>query len=44
MYSLVIIVYSLKNVKALLITQMLELPMVHMVLIKGSTSHFIFGC
>jgi len=33
MYSLVIVVYSLKNIDILLLTQILKLPMVHMELI-----------
>lgn len=41
-YSLVIIVYSLKNVDALLVTQMLELSVLHRVLNKGNTSQFLF--
>lgn len=41
--SLAIILYSMKNVDVLLLTQMLELPMVHMEFIKGNTLCCLFS-
>lgn len=41
--SLAIILYSMKNVDVLLLTQMLELPTVHMELIKGNTVCCLFS-